>query len=226
MSSHHVVRDKQEPALIIANGEACSNELLGELLEWSPYVVVLDGAIHRVLELNIKVDLLLGDFDRNEIPLETVREKQDSIEIIHAPDQNKTDLEKAIDFLIEKGHRAVNVVWATGRRADHNIGNITSIVRYKNKITITILDDYSVIYQLPKSPETFTKWYPKGMPVSLIPIGTVNGIRTENLLYNLYDETLTLGYRIGSSNEVAEDGLVKIVYQEGDLLMMECKDVL
>ena len=45
MSSHHVVRDLQEPALIIANGEACSETLLGELLEWSPYVVVLDGAI-------------------------------------------------------------------------------------------------------------------------------------------------------------------------------------
>jgi len=44
MSSHHIVREKQEPALIIANGEACSTELLNQLLEWSPFVVVLDGA--------------------------------------------------------------------------------------------------------------------------------------------------------------------------------------
>lgn len=36
MSSHHIVRDDQEPALIIANGAACSSELLGQLLEWSP----------------------------------------------------------------------------------------------------------------------------------------------------------------------------------------------
>ena len=221
MSSHHVVRDQQEPALIIANGESCSQELLGELLEWSPYVIVLDGAIHRVLELEIKVDVLLGDFDRNEIPLETIKAKQDSIEIVHTPDQNKTDLEKAFDFLIQKGHRAVNVLWATGKRADHTLANISGIVRFKNQITITIIDDYSTIFQLPAN---FQKWYPATTPISLIPIGTVEGIVTENLKYNLYNESLTLGQRIGSSNEVANEGLVKITHQKGDLLMMECKD--
>ena len=51
MSSHHIVRDDQEPALIIANGEACSMNLLHQLLEWSPLVVVLDSAIDRVIEL-------------------------------------------------------------------------------------------------------------------------------------------------------------------------------
>ena len=65
MSSHHIVRDDQEPALIIANGLACNTELLGQLLEWSPLVIVLDAAIERVLDLGIKVDVLLGDFDRN-----------------------------------------------------------------------------------------------------------------------------------------------------------------
>ena len=224
MSSHHVVRDKQEPALIIANGEACSQKLLNELLEWSPYVVVLDGAIHRVLDLNIKLDVLLGDFDRNEISISTVRAHQDSVEIVHTPDQDKTDLEKAIDFLIERGHRAVNILWATGRRADHTIGNITNVVRFRNKITITILDDYSTIYLLPKSPEVFQKWYSKGTPISLIPVGDVSGLTTENLVYNLKDDKLSLGYRISSSNEVLEDGIVKISYQNGDLIMMECLD--
>lgn len=224
MSSHHVVRDKQEPALIIANGAACGSTLLNDLLEWSPFVVVLDGAIHRVLDLQIKVDVLLGDFDRNEVSESKIREAQDSIEIVYTPDQNKTDLEKAIDFLIERGHRAVNIVWATGRRADHTIGNITSMVRFRDKITITMLDDYSTIYLLPKAPETFQKWYPKGTPISLIPIGDVAGLTTENLVYNLTDDTLSIGYKISSSNEVAEDGIVQISYRSGDLLMMECLD--
>lgn len=224
MSSHHVVRDQQEPALIIANGEACSESLLSELLEWSPYVVVLDGAIHRVLPLQIKIDVLLGDFDRNEIPLEEVKRKQDSIEIVYAPNQNKTDLEKAIDFLIERGHKAVNIIWATGKRSDHTMGNITGIVKYKDQITITLLDDYSVIYQLPSLPSTFSKWYTKGTPISLIPIGIVTGITTENLVYNLTHESLRLGYRIGTSNEVENDGIIRISCESGDLLMMECRD--
>ena len=65
MSSHHIIRDKQEPALIIANGEECSMDLLEQLLEWSPTVVVLDGAIERVISLGIKVDVWLGDFDHS-----------------------------------------------------------------------------------------------------------------------------------------------------------------
>jgi thiamine pyrophosphokinase len=220
MSSHHVIRDEQEPALIIANGESCSFELMGELLEWSPLVVVLDSAIHRVLELNIKVDVLLGDFDR-DFDAEKVREQQYPIEIVHTPDQDKTDLEKAFEYLIKRGFPAVNVVWATGRRADHTITNITNIVRFREQLKIVILDDYSKIFLLPQN---YEKWYPKGTPISLIPIGKVDGITTKNLKYSLDNESLTMGYRTGSSNEVAEDGMIKITHQEGNLLMMECVD--
>lgn len=220
MSSHHIVRDDQEPALIIANGAECSNELLGQLLEWSPFVIVLDSAIERVLELGIKVDVLLGDFDRGFDP-EYYKEKQFPIEIVYAPDQNKTDLEKAFEYLIEKGHKAVNVVWATGKRADHTITNITNIVRFRDQLKIVIIDDHSKIFLLPTK---FEKWYPANTPISLIPIGHVCGIHSENLFYPLKDDSLQLGYRTGSSNHVTKDGIVKIEHREGDLLLMECFD--
>src|SRR5574343_1336812 len=157
MSSHHIVREGQEPALIIANGESCSTELLGQLLEWSPFVVVLDGAITRVLELGIKIDVLLGDFDSKNHAVEQIQEQQ-KIEVVHTPDQNKTDLQKGIEFLIARGFDAVNIIWATGRRADHNLSNITDIVRYKSQISIVLHDDYSKIFQLPKR---YQKWYTK-----------------------------------------------------------------
>ncbi len=220
MSSHHIVRDDQEPALIIANGAACSKELLGQLLEWSPLVIVLDSAIERVLELGIKIDVLLGDFDRG-FDAEYYKEKQYPIEIVHTPDQNKTDLEKAFDYLIEKGHKAVNVVWGTGKRADHTITNITNIVQYRNQLKIVLLDDHSKIFLLPKR---FEKWYTANTPISLIPIGNVTGITSENLFYPLQNDTLTIGYKTGSSNHVTKDGIVIIEHQEGDLLMMECFD--
>lgn len=220
MSSHHIVRDDQEPALIIANGASCNIELLGQLLEWSPFVVVLDSAIERVLDLGIKVDVLLGDFDQDFKP-EKYLESHFPLEIVHTPDQNKTDLEKALDFLIERGHKAVNVIWATGKRADHTITNITNIVRFRNELKIVILDDHSRIFLLPNR---FEKWYPKNTKISLIPIGKVTGIHSQNLFYPLNDDNLTIGYRTGSSNHVAEDGMVVIEHKDGDLLLMECWD--
>lgn len=220
MSSHHIVRDEQEPALLIANGADCDPELLGQLLEWSPTVVVLDSAIWRVLDLDVKVDVLLGDFDR-DLDLDAVRARQYPIEIIPAPDQNKTDLQKGIEWLIGRGYPAVNIVWATGRRADHTITNLTSIVQYKDQIRIVIFDDHSKVFPLRG---TFRKWYAKDTPISLIPVGVVEGVVTEGLAYNLHDEPLTLGYRTSSSNAAAQDGFVTVSARAGDLLIMECWD--
>src|SRR5690606_11940776 len=220
MSSHHIVRDDQEPALIIANGAACSNELMGQLLEWSPLVIVLDNAINRVMELGIKVDVLLGDFDEGFNPGE-YKKLQYPLEIIYAPDQEKTNLEKAFDYLIDRNIPAANVIWATGRRADHTITNITNIVRYRNRLKIVILDDHSKIFLLP---QRFEKWYPAQTLISLIPIGKVGGIKTQNLKYPLNNEELTMGYRTGSSNQVLNDGMVVVEHRDGDLLLMESFD--
>ncbi|KOS04940.1 thiamine pyrophosphokinase [Flavobacterium akiainvivens] len=220
MSSHHIVRDDQEPALIIANGQECSPELLGQLLEWSPLVIVLDSAIERVMQLDIKVDVLLGDFDHGFDP-ETYRDLQYPLEIVHTPDQDKTDLEKACDYLVERGFPAVNVVWATGKRADHTITNITNIVRFRDKLKIVVLDDHSKVFVLPPK---FEKWYTAGTPISLIPVGKVSGIYSQNLMYELNNDELTIGYRTGSSNKVVKDGIVTIEHTAGDLLMMECFD--
>lgn len=220
MSSHHIVREKQEPALLIANGEACSEELLGQLLEWSPTVVVLDSAIWRVFDLGIKVDVLLGDFDRS-LDLDSIRAHQYPLNIVHAPDQDKTDLDKGIEYLIDQGYPAVNIIWATGRRADHTLANMTNIVRYKDQIRIVMLDDHSRIFPLVGR---FEKWYEAGTPISLIPVGTVTGFTSQGLKYNLQEATLKLGYFTSSSNEAAEDGFVRIEAKTGDLLIMECWD--
>jgi len=220
MSSHHIVRDKQEPALMVANGAACSEELLGQLLEWSPFVLALDGALPRLHALGIKVDAVLGDFD--SMPDHALQvEAQQPIKVIHAPDQNQTDLEKGLDYLLAEGHRAVNVVWATGRRADHNLANLSNVVKYAGRLQINLLDDYSRIYQLPPY---FKKWYPKGSIISLVPIGKVEGITTQNLRYPLQGESLELGVRIGTSNEAASEGWVEISHERGHLLLMECFD--
>ncbi|MFN8273332.1 MAG: thiamine diphosphokinase [Flavobacteriaceae bacterium] len=220
MSSHHIVRDDQEPALIIANGAECHPELLGQLLEWSPWVVVLDSAIERVLQYNIKVDVLLGDFDRDFDP-SVYLDSQFPLEIVHAPDQNKTDLEKAFDYLIEKGFPAVNVVWATGKRADHTMINLTTLATYRDLLKVVIHDDHSKVHLLPRS---FKKWYPAGTKLSLIPLGLAEGITTQNLQYPLNNDSLQLGYRNGNSNAVLQDGLVCIEHERGDLLLMECVD--
>lgn len=211
MSSHHIVKDGQEPALIIANGEACSFELLQQLLEWNPFVVVLDEAINRVKDLGIKTDALVGDFDDHHPAMDFIK-LQMPVEIIHTSDKGKTDIQKGIEFLIEKKYEAVNIVWATADKSLYSF-----IVQYMKQINIVMIDNHSRIYNLPKK---FEKWYAKGTKLSLIPVGKVSGVKTTGLKHNLQNEELNTVIE----NEVAEDRVVRIEYHEGDLLMRECFD--
>jgi thiamine pyrophosphokinase len=170
--------------------------------------------------MNIRVDAVLGDFDSVAPGWEQHAALQ-GVRIVHAPKQDMTDLQKGIEFLIAEGQTAAHIVWATGRRSDHHFNNVATLPAFTGRIELTIVDDHSRIYNLPRS---FKKWYPKGTVISLIPVMEAGGIHTSNLEYELRDEALYFPMRSGSSNLVAADGFVEISYESGHLLMMECWD--
>jgi thiamine pyrophosphokinase len=220
MSSHHIVLDAQEAALIVANGEACSDDLLDQLLEWSPFVMILDGALERYVLKDKVFDVFLGDFDGRKVDeLGSVLPAQ--VEIVHVPEQDKTDLEKGIEFLIKKGHKAVNILWATGRRSDHYLNNISILGRYLSQIDLVMIDAHSVIFPVRSG---FKKYYPAGTNISLMPLNKVTNLRTGNLVWNSSGQNYEFPFSSSSSNRVLKNGIVNIHYDEGILLLMECRD--
>ncbi len=223
MSSHHFVRDKQEPALIIANGEECTNDLLNQLLEWNPYVLVLDGALDRVLLKGIKVDAVIGDFDSINVNRLSVDEEQ-QIEWLYAENQEFSDLEKGIQHLIKEGHKAANIVWATGKRLDHAHNNLITVAKYSHQLSLCVLDNYTKAFCLAPKPAVFSKFYSQGSLLSLLPITDVKGITTTGLRYNLNNADFILPERTGSSNEVDQEGIIEIQLESGHLFLMECTD--
>lgn len=210
----------EKRCLIIANGEGCADAITQNLLSQNPFVIVLDGALLRVVEKKLPMHLLMGDFDHYRIN-EAKEMLGPHVEILHTPDQEKTDLDKGIEEAINRGYKYIDIIWATGRRADHTITNITNIARYAEFADITLYDDYSIIYPIEKK---FTRKYKAGTILSLVPVGTVTGITLKNLRYPLVNEDLVLGFRAGTSNEVLRNGDVEITYQSGSLLLMECFD--
>jgi len=215
MSSHHFVKDGQEPALVVANGAMCSYETLTSLMEWCPYMVVCDGAYSKIKELQITPDVVIGDFDsigQMEPDLHT--------QFIKIENQENTDLEKALDHLVHKGYTDINVVWATGKRLDHTLNNFSTLSKYSGT-RVVLIDDWSRSFILPK---IYSKRYEKGQKISLIPLHTCSGIYTKNLKYNLNNEELSIGKRSGTSNEAAGSGLVEIRYSEGLLALIESND--
>jgi thiamine pyrophosphokinase len=221
VSSHHFVRELQEPTLVVANGDACCRALLTALLEWCPYVLALDGAYDRLKAMDIAVDAVLGDFDSTGLLSpsdQPVGVGSGRPEFVHRPNQNKSDLQKGLDFLIERAHPSAHIIWGGGGRSDHFLAHFSILAEFGERISLNLIDDATRTFLLPR---IFRKWYPGGTTLSLMPMGRADGVVTQNLVYPLAGETLELGGRIGSSNAVAEDGWVEVRYTSGSLLLME-----
>lgn len=60
MSSHHFVKEGQEPSVWVL-GTKLSEERLGTLLEWSPKVFAKVDSAHLLHSLQIKIDVILSD---------------------------------------------------------------------------------------------------------------------------------------------------------------------
>jgi hypothetical protein len=104
MSSHHFVKEGQEPALVVA--EPIDFELVASLLEWAPFVVVLEPALDVVLPWGIKVDAIIAEPSSvNRLIKETLH--QSPIKVIST--NNAPLIDTALNVLIAARQTNVHV---------------------------------------------------------------------------------------------------------------------
>ncbi len=207
-------------ALLFINGDSPKS-----IADLSGYDLIgcTDGAFHYLKQLKFpldKLDFISGDFDsfcHSELVEESwIKESQrDNFEIIETPDQNKTDFQKALEIIIEKGFKNIDVYGGSGGEQDHFLGNLSVAFAFKDKINLQFFDEYSSYFFISKD---FSISGVKNKMISLMPFPIAKNIKTKGLKWPLYQEDLILGERIGTRN-VAENEEVSIQYQEGDLLI-------
>ncbi|MGV4414419.1 thiamine diphosphokinase [Chryseobacterium sp. T1] len=197
-------------ALLFINGEPPK-----VLTDFSKYdlVACTDGALNYLLRFDADIVLRLhfisGDFDSHQ-RIDLLDEK-----FIETPDQNKTDFQKALEIILEKGITHVDVYGASGGEQDHFLGNLSVAAFMKDKMAITFFDEFSSYYFIPKNAVINTE---KGKTVSLFPFPKAESIITKGLKWPLYKENLKMGERIGTRN-IAEKDQISIQYKKGDLLI-------
>lgn len=99
MSSHHIVRENQEPALLIENFRALSRSNLDQLLEWSPTVIADANSIDFLLSEKIKADILFSN--------DPIDGLQEQTKIFSVQDGF---LRSALPYLVSHLYSAVNVM--------------------------------------------------------------------------------------------------------------------
>ena len=159
MSSHHIVREKQEPALYIHRLGAFDEEYLGQLLEWSPTLIVDGREYEKVLSLGLKIDIVANP--------DGVTSFQENTRLIYTEEENITGI---ISFLISEKYPAVNII------SDSNI--IEELATFVSDIDIVLFTEYYKSYPIKSG---FNVWKPEG---SLFRLAEETEFKGTNLAMN------------------------------------------
>ena len=157
MSSHHIVRENQEPALLISNAHAISFEKIQELLEWMPVVVVLSSEVETVIAWGIKVDVVITPLAEMERWIDQLVEQTPIRVISYNPDDDP--LQTAFYFLTATKAAAVNCVLAD----NEDLEKIESF----SDLDIEAFVDNKLWSWMKKG--HFEKWFPAGTTLYLSP---------------------------------------------------------
>ncbi|SHF14146.1 thiamine diphosphokinase [Chryseobacterium takakiae] len=208
----------KDKALLFINGDA--PKALPNPDEYN-LIACTDGAFHYLKNMGFpleKLDFISGDFDSHSGSDENIYQNK----FIYTPDQNKTDFQKALEIIAEKGIASIDVFGGSGGEQDHFLGNLTVAFGCKDQQSIKFYDEFSEYYFIPKK---HTIKNVKGKMISLYPFPSVENITTKGLNWPLTNGNLSITSNIGTRNFAVEDE-VSIEYEKGDLLIFIGKNYL
>lgn len=150
MSSHHFVKDQQEPALLLLLEEIEDTEILSSLLEWMPTVLVTQNNVQKIMSLGIKIDGILATNEFQNAYPSLLEEQHPVIFITSAED---AFFEAGLNYLREKDHHAVNILNFDPLR-------IAELLPHLSNLDIVFF--YNEIRYFPARKGKIKKWFPEG----------------------------------------------------------------
>ncbi|MGN0297955.1 MAG: thiamine diphosphokinase [Lachnospiraceae bacterium] len=213
---------------LIITGGKLSESFLSAFLKHREYdyVIAVDGAIQWLEVCHMTPNILVGDFDTaSETAMKEIAEKFRASVERHRPEKDETDTELAIRHAIKQGARCIDIVGATGRRIDHFLGVLSTLLQpLEEQIDCYLYDEYNKI-SLIAGTKKFTKKNIWGTYISFLPFTEqVTGINLKGFRYPLENGTMILGNTLGISNELAADEAT-VEMKQGILICVESDDI-
>lgn len=147
MSSHHFVKEQQEPAVFVLNTEEISFEIVSPLLEWVPTVLIWQDCVETVLSWGIKVDVILATTTFQKANLHLL-EEQYPVRFLIVTDEGF--LEEGLQYLLASQHKGVHLV-------GFDYAQITALTEKANLLDLTVVDGEWKYY--PVKEGKFKKWF-------------------------------------------------------------------
>ncbi|MBR4913315.1 MAG: thiamine diphosphokinase [Bacteroidales bacterium] len=178
---------------IVANGEVPSSELSIRLLRKMKRIICCDGAIQKLLSINIIPDVIVGDGDSMD------REELSRHNIPYHADRSEeyNDLQKALKYCMANGYNDVLLLGCGGLREDHFIANLSIMVMYSEKMRLAMLTEHGV-FNVMRGTSMFRSV--PGMQVSVFPSNLHTKLSFSGLKYPVNDRSFNWLWE-GSLNE-------------------------
>jgi len=147
MSSHHFVKEQQEPAVFILEAEGISFDAVAPLLEWSPTLLVAQEAVEVVLSWGIKIDVILATSSFQE-ENSYLLEEQYPLRFLTV--SSVSTLDEGVHYLLTSQHKGVHLV-------GFNHQNHQQLEEKIFDLDLTLLDGDWKYY--PVKGGKFSKWF-------------------------------------------------------------------
>ncbi|MEM1378085.1 MAG: thiamine diphosphokinase [Pseudomonadota bacterium] len=184
-----MIVNQNNPITLIGSGDLTGCEI-DRCLSISTSVVAADGGARSAVVHGLKPKAVIGDFD--SIDATTLAALQEET-LHHFKDQDSTDFDKCLRNVSTP---LIMGVGFTGARIDHHLANLNTLVRFPTQRCI-LLGKSDITFLLPPS---FSIDLSAGTPVSLFPLGAVEGV-SEGLKWPIAGLNFTPDGQIGTSNE-------------------------
>ena len=205
MSSHHIVRDQQEPALLIHEFQDLPTAILHQLLEWSPTVVVCESALDLYTDLGHKIDLALVDPGQEEHwRAQLAHQFPFKLLAIRTEDA----LASGLMFLYKEKHQTVNLV----TNENNLINQLNALSYWADQIDINWITPEGK-YILCKS--VFQKWLPANTRLKIHPLSESQQFQVSGA-YEM-EQSISQDYTFTS----AKDGQIIIDSKDDKFLIKE-----
>jgi len=165
------------PVVIVGNGEFPAHPISLNHLKNAGSIICADGGADQLISHKFTPDVIVGDMDSTKFQKENFKGIW-----ISSPDQNRTDLQKTLDWCVSNNITEVTVLGIMGKREDHSLGNLHVLAEFSHKMDIKFVTNYAVIY-CTQGKKTFSSM--ADQQISIVAIENVQSISTVGLKYEL-----------------------------------------
>jgi thiamine pyrophosphokinase len=188
--------EKSKKCIILANGKPSKKSIITffQKKEFET-LICADGGANSALKMKLIPDYIIGDLD--SISSQALKRFRNTSKIIQLKGQNDTDVEKCLKYAIKKNYTEALLVGVTGNRLDHTFCNLGIVLKFYQRINISLIAEDSFLK--PYAGSVKLKTFP-GETISLYGFDRKTKIISKGLKYPLKNIPLPFGERESTSN--------------------------